>query len=159
MCPGILSSELPIALGTDSALTAEGDLIDELRTAAERVDSVQLYRMVTSTAARILRLECGAGHIRNGGAADLLVVRDQGQTAAEALVNLRPEAVFVNGKIRMLSEGVADRFRTLDTTGYERLNLEGRGCFRMPFAISKFLSLAEQALGAKLTLAGKAVCA
>jgi len=159
MCPAILSSELPIALGTDSSLTAEGDLIDELRTAAETVDSARLYRMVTSAAARILRLESGAGHIRNGGAADLLVVRDQGQTAAEALGNLRPEAVFVNGKIRMLSESVADCFRTLDMAGYERLNVEGRGCFRMPFEISKFLSVAEQALGERLTLAGKAVAA
>ena len=157
MCPSILLSELPIALGTDSALTADGDLIDELRMAAERVDSARLYRMVTSGAARILRLESGAGHIRNGGMADLLLVRDRGQTAAEALVNLRPEAVFLNGKVRMLSDGVADRFRTLDTAGYERLNVEGRGYFRMPFEISKLISTVEQTLGARFTLAGKAV--
>jgi hypothetical protein len=59
----------------------------------------------------------------------------------------------------MLSESVADCFRTLDMAGYERLNVEGRGCFRMPFEISKFLSVAEQALGERLTLAGKAVAA
>ncbi|HYZ86461.1 MAG TPA: amidohydrolase family protein, partial [Bryobacteraceae bacterium] len=76
-----LESGVPIALGTDSALTADGDLIDEI-SAARRHASVcakQLYGMVTTTAARVLRLRRKEGSITAGGVADLVAVRDTGR--------------------------------------------------------------------------------
>lgn len=158
--PGILFSGLPIALGTDSALTAKGDLIDELQTATEAVELPRLYGMVTSAPARILRLETGAGYIMNAGPADLLVVRDHGQSPAEALGSFRLEAVFVNGKLKLVSESTAERFPSREIAGYETLSVEGRGRFRLPFEISKLISITQQALGgAMFRLAGKAVSA
>lgn len=159
MCPSILFSELPMALGTDSALTANGDLIDELQTAAKTINLARLYGMVTRSARRILRLETGAGRISNAGPADLLIVRDEGQSPAEAVANLRLEAVFVNGEIRLVSESAVDRFRMLEISGFEKLNVEGRGRFRLPFEVSKLISITERALGAGFRLAGKAVSA
>ena len=95
-------SGMPIALGTDSALTFAGDLADELRTARRHdVAPDVLYGMVTSAAASILRLRDGRGWIRQGGAADLVAVADRGQTPAEAILDLQPRLVIVNGRIRL----------------------------------------------------------
>lgn len=159
ICPAILLSGLPIALGTDSAITADGDLIDELQNAMKSVTSVRLYEMVTGAAARILRLDGGAGDIQSGGVADLLIVRDYGQTAAEALANLQPEAVFAKGKIKLLSEDFANRFRASELADYEKLQVAGRGSFRMPFKLADLIATTERILGGKFTLAGKAVMA
>ena len=52
----VLRSRLPIALGSDSAVTAEGDLLDELRVARHRVDRRRLYGMVTDAPRNMLRL-------------------------------------------------------------------------------------------------------
>jgi cytosine/adenosine deaminase-related metal-dependent hydrolase len=157
LSPGILSSGAPISLGSDSALTAEGDLIDELRAARRQVDPVRLYRMVTHAAARILRLDSGEGCIRNGGAADLLIVRDRGQTPAEALADLQPEAVIVNGRLNLVSESLANRFPAKEVGHFESLAVEGRGRWRVPFKISNLISQTAEALNGKLHLAGKLV--
>ena len=79
-----LRSDLTIALGTDSAMTAEGDLIDEMRVARKegKLTPEQLYPLVTTNAARALRLRPGYGEIRERGVADLIAVRDHGQTPA-----------------------------------------------------------------------------
>ena len=79
----VLSSGIPIALGTDSAITGEGDLLDELRIACRFVDPRRLYAMVTTDAARILKLSNGFGRISHGGVADLVIMRDDGCTPAE----------------------------------------------------------------------------
>lgn len=127
LCPAILFSELPIALGTDSALTADGDLIDELRRASKIVDPIRLYPMVAADAARILRLESGAGFIKSGGVADLLVVRDRGQTPAEALIELQPELVFVGGRINLISDKAAACLRPSGIADYQKIEVAGRG--------------------------------
>lgn len=64
-----------VALGTDSRLSGSRDLLDELRTAAQQVDTspAALESLVTRDAARLLRLaDCGT--ISPGARADLLVV-------------------------------------------------------------------------------------
>ena len=47
-----------LALGTDSKLTADGDMLDELRCAAAtgQLSPQQLFRAVTTDAAKLLRL-------------------------------------------------------------------------------------------------------
>jgi cytosine/adenosine deaminase-related metal-dependent hydrolase len=57
-----------VLLGNDSPLTAEGDLLDEIRFAREHIgiSSEELYAMVTERAARTLRLQDGEGTIRPG---------------------------------------------------------------------------------------------
>src|SRR5581483_6338751 len=52
----VLRSGVPIALGTDSALSAPVDLLDELAVARRFLPGAQLMPMVTDVAARILDL-------------------------------------------------------------------------------------------------------
>lgn len=65
-----------VALGTDSRLTGARDLLDELRCAhgCARLDEQLLVRLVTSSAARLLRLP-DRGVLEPGARADLLVLR------------------------------------------------------------------------------------
>ncbi len=84
--PDVLNSDIPIALGSDSAMTADGDLLDELRVAYRTMGAQRLYRMVTSDPARMFKLPAGVGTIQHGGPADLLVMRDKGQTPASDII-------------------------------------------------------------------------
>ncbi len=52
----VLRSGIPMALATDSALSAPVDLLDELAVARKYLPAERLYEMVTSEPARILRL-------------------------------------------------------------------------------------------------------
>jgi cytosine/adenosine deaminase-related metal-dependent hydrolase len=66
-----------VVLGSDSRLTADGDLMDEMRIARQTyptLDSIDLLYMVTTTPAAILRLK-DAGHLRPGAQGDFIVVR------------------------------------------------------------------------------------
>jgi cytosine/adenosine deaminase-related metal-dependent hydrolase len=150
----LLQSDIPVALGTDSALTFAGDLADELRTAREYgVTRDSLYRMVTSTAADILRLRDGRGSIRQGGVADLIAVTDHGQTPAEALLDLRPSLVMIGGRIRLLS-GFPDIGKSLNP-----IHVEGRGKFLVDADVPYLNEQACKALGPDYSLAGRRVAA
>jgi len=76
-----------VCLGTDSRITGARDLLDELKVAAaaEPIQPVELLRMVTTNAARALRLPA-AGRIAIGSPADLIVVPALKQDPAEALL-------------------------------------------------------------------------
>jgi cytosine/adenosine deaminase-related metal-dependent hydrolase len=75
-----------VCLGTDSRLTGAGDLLDELRIArAEGVAADDLFAMVTSSAADILR-RADAGRLTVGAPADLLVLSGPVGSAGEALL-------------------------------------------------------------------------
>jgi cytosine/adenosine deaminase-related metal-dependent hydrolase len=76
-----------ISLGSDSRLTGARDLLDELRIGAGAgVTPAELLTMVTSAAARLLRLE-HAGRIEADGPADLIVVPAAATTASESLLD------------------------------------------------------------------------
>ena len=95
------STGVPIALGTDSAITATGDLLDAVRAAREiwKLSAAGVYRVVTSEAAKVLRLSDGEGEIRVGGVADLIVVRDTGGSPAQVSMGTRRvEMVIVGGR-------------------------------------------------------------
>jgi cytosine/adenosine deaminase-related metal-dependent hydrolase len=151
----ILESDLPIALGTDSALTAEGDMIDELRV-ARRVSGLsesRLYEMVTVGAARVLRLAHGEGTIQRGGVADLLLFRDRGLTPAQTLLAQVPEAVLVGGKPQMVSADLAALWRASlpQIARFHPLTICGRG--------SMYVHAEPPPMAAGLSLAGRQVMA
>jgi cytosine/adenosine deaminase-related metal-dependent hydrolase len=141
----VLESDIPIALGTDSALTSEGDMADELRVAARYVPAERLYAMVTSSAKRILKL--------NGGA-DFTVVRDTGQTPAEALFDLQPELVIAGGRVRLVSDRLAER---VPHNGFQPLQIEGRPRVWVAADVAGLAAAARAALGPAIRLAGKLV--
>ncbi|HEY4088027.1 MAG TPA: amidohydrolase family protein [Bryobacteraceae bacterium] len=150
----VLDSGIPIALGTDSALTSHTDLSDELRIAHSLgVDPEHLYRMVTTDAASILRLTDGEGEIRDGGIADLIAVEDRGQTPAEAMLDLQPLMAMVTGHIRLLAGSLAA------ATSLNRLDVEGRGTFYVDADVAALSREASAALGPSFALAGKRIAA
>jgi cytosine/adenosine deaminase-related metal-dependent hydrolase len=156
---GQLESGVPIALGTDSALTADGDLIDEM-TAARRhscLSAEQLYRMVTTAAARILRLRRKEGSITAAGVADLVAVRDTGQNPADAVVNLRPEMVIVGGQVQLVSEAFAQARRTAVECGLHPIVLEGRGRWFARVNVPTLLASSANEIGSEIRLAGRRV--
>jgi imidazolonepropionase-like amidohydrolase len=76
-----------VCLGSDSRVTGSRDLLDELRAgaAAAPVRPAELLRMVTSAAARVLRLR-DAGRLAVGAPADLVVLPPSEGDAADAVL-------------------------------------------------------------------------
>jgi cytosine/adenosine deaminase-related metal-dependent hydrolase len=153
-------SGLTIALGTDSALTGEGDLIDELRIAKQtkRSSITKLFDMVTANAAKILHLSRGEGEIREGGLADLTVVIDNHAAPAEALQTLTPELVLLRGKTKLVSRRFADRLPRQCKTSLETIYVEGRGEYLVDARIRELHITTTQILGKDFRLASRLVC-
>jgi len=145
-------------LGTDSSLTADGDLIDEIRVAQShsQLSLLEIYRLVTRSPARILRLHSGEGQIREGGVADLIAIRDRGRTPAEALVDLPPALVLKGGRPVVMSAGFAAS-TDWSTTGLEAMELVGRGLFLVRAPVQRMYAAAVRSLGPAIRLGGKPV--
>ena len=75
-----------LAIGSDSRLSGEGDLLDELRAARAtgQAPVESLYRAVTSNAARMLR-QPQAGTLEAGARADLTIIRRLGNDPFDSL--------------------------------------------------------------------------
>jgi cytosine/adenosine deaminase-related metal-dependent hydrolase len=155
----VLHSRIPIALGTDSALTSRGDLLDEIEVAARETDRERVYGMVTEVAAKILRLQGGEGRICEGGIADLVVVPDRGQSPAAALCGLRPELVLVGGRIKLMSAGFARRLAPILSRRLQPLEIKGRGQWLIDCDVTTLLQTVKAILGEDFRLAGRGVAA
>jgi cytosine/adenosine deaminase-related metal-dependent hydrolase/ubiquinone/menaquinone biosynthesis C-methylase UbiE len=121
-----------LALGSDSPLTADGDLLDELRFAHHscRLDTDQLFRMVTDQASRILRLRSGEGSLRVGSVADVFAVRHQrAGDPAKILASLSwrdVELVLLGGQVRLVSEELRTRLPLQLRQGLTPLQVEDK---------------------------------
>jgi cytosine/adenosine deaminase-related metal-dependent hydrolase len=154
-----LNSGIPVALGTDSALTAAGDLIDEIEVARSDVTEERLYGMVTDVAARVLRLSAGEGTIRDGGLADLVILRDRDVRPAKAILDMHPEAVFVGGRIKLITLPLAERLPQPIFRNLQPLRIEGRGHWLIDCDVQMLVEASNRVLGEQFHLAGKAVAA
>ena len=144
-------SGLVMGLGTDSALTGAGDLIDEMAGArAHGLSDEDVYRLVTTSPARMLRLEPGV--------ADLVAVIDRGQTPAEALAALHPELVLIAGRIMLVSDRFSQRLPAHDLAGQHPIQIEGRGRWLIRADVPRLYDAAVEALGPEIRLAGRRVC-
>jgi cytosine/adenosine deaminase-related metal-dependent hydrolase len=153
----LLTTNVPIALGTDSALTAQGDLIDEIRVARRYVGIQRIYDMLTSQGAGMLRLSRGEGTVREGGLADLLIVRDHHQTPGETLMDLQPELVLIGGRVKLISLPLADRLRLPNTWFLHRIAVKGRGEWLIDCDVPRLKTPVGQALGTSFDLARQKV--
>jgi hypothetical protein len=99
---------VPIALGTDSPITACGDLLDELRFVNEKfgVDECSLRALVGSQAQRILHL----------------AQRPEDWIAATAFGD-PPELVVIGGQIRLISPRLAGEMAISE---FSPIQIEGR---------------------------------
>jgi cytosine/adenosine deaminase-related metal-dependent hydrolase len=155
----VLRSGLRVALGTDSALTAHVDLIDEIAI-AERTHELswqELFEMVTRRSACVLRLTDGQGTIRDGGAADLVVVEYQSQSPAKALRQLRPEMVIVRGKIRLVSPRLREAISDLDDNRWNPISVQGKSHWYTNVDVPALDEKTVSVLGTGYRLAGRRI--
>ncbi|MGB6689830.1 MAG: methyltransferase domain-containing protein [Terracidiphilus sp.] len=151
-----------VALGSDSPLTADGDLLDEIRFAIHfcGASPEAAYRMVTEAPASILRLSNGEGSIRALGRADLIAIRDTNCDASDRLRDLSAadvELVLIGGRVQLASDSMMDRLPAFTTEGLEPLSIDDTiRWLRAP--IRRLLSKAEAVLGAgAVRLGGKPI--
>ncbi|HET9984849.1 MAG TPA: amidohydrolase family protein, partial [Longimicrobiales bacterium] len=121
--PALLAPGVDVLLGSDSRLTGEGDLLDELRAARRLgvVDDARLLAAVGATAARRLRLP--EPSLEVGSPADVAVFRRPVLEASAADVAL----VVVDGVVSVADPGLGE---ALDALGLEREALVVAGVAR-----------------------------
>lgn len=140
-----------IALGSDSPLTAGGDLLDELRFAIChcKLAPETAYRMVTTTPAAQLRLRETDGTIRLAGSAGLIAVRDTGTTPAMRLAEASMndiELVIVGGRLQLASDAIRRRLSPTLQETLHPLHIDGAlRWLRAP--VEQLLREAESILG------------
>lgn len=149
------------ALGSDSALTAQGDLLDELRFAHRQsgINSERLYSMVTDTASDVLRLRNGEGALRTGASADLIALKDAGKSPAGTLVDAGPARVELSmqgGELKLYSDEMGACWPDCFQTDFEPISVAGvRRWVRAP--VAWMLAETRKHLGSKFCLAGREV--
>jgi ubiquinone/menaquinone biosynthesis C-methylase UbiE len=151
-----------VAMGSDSPLTAVGDLLDEVRFAASfcSIPPRAAYRMVTEAPATILRLRDAEGSIRVSGMGDLIAVRDTNCDAADRLQALSAsdvELVMIGGRVQLASEAILARLPLSAKEELEPLWIDGIvRWLRAP--IEELLRRAEVVLGTgNVRLGGKPI--
>ncbi len=150
-----------VSLGSDSPLTAAGDLLDEIRFAHTEIGlhANSVYGMVTNQPADILHLRRGEGRLRPGSVADILVVRDSGLSPAETLAQLtmdQIELVIAAGRVQLAGSALFDRLPAALTNGLEPFEVDGlQRWVRAP--ISRLITDAEEVLGSNFCVGGKRV--
>jgi hypothetical protein len=150
------------AIGSDSPITAAGDLLEEVHSFStqEMLAADLLYSFVTTSAAEILHLPDDAGCIQPAGSADLIAIRDRFTTPADTLCAIsfaEIELVLVAGRIQLASQQLYERLPKSLRTGLHPLVVSGHvRWLRAP--IASLIDIAEATLGRNaLRLGGKEV--
>jgi hypothetical protein len=140
----ILSTGIPLALGTDSPLTAEGDLLDEIRTARELAgfDNTFVQELVLGCAVRILRLPAQPD--------DWIAAPEFGEP---------PELVVIGNRIRLIGPRLARALPPRICREFYPLRIETRPPVLVRWNVERMLDEAEQHLGEDVRLAGRRVYA
>jgi cytosine/adenosine deaminase-related metal-dependent hydrolase/ubiquinone/menaquinone biosynthesis C-methylase UbiE len=147
----LLSAVRKLAIGSDSSLTAAGDLLDEVAFLRSNfsISEIALYHMITTNPANYLRLENEEGRICEGGMADMIAVNGQQLTPAAALSRLtvdQVELVIISGRVQLASEAIYNRLPLTLRIGMEALDLSGtRRWIRAP--LQELFDSAEEILG------------
>ncbi len=158
---GLVHSLQKVILGSDSPLTAAGDLLDEIRFAHTEIGlhPNSIYGMVTNHPADILHLRRGEGRLRPGSVADIVVVRDLGLSPAETLAQLtidQIEMVIAAGSVQLAGPTLFERLPAALTNGLEAFEVDGLVRWvRAP--IDRLIMEAEEVLGSDLCVGGKGV--
>jgi cytosine/adenosine deaminase-related metal-dependent hydrolase/ubiquinone/menaquinone biosynthesis C-methylase UbiE len=158
----LLTSVERLALGSDSPITAAGDLLDEIDYLHTRTGLKPdvIYSMVTSSPAEMFHLKDGQGRIVKSGVADLIAVRGRYDTPARASSELKVgdvELVLLAGRVQMTSPDIYARLPYDLRSGMELIEVAGhQRWIRAP--LQALFESAKSALGQqKLLLAGREV--
>jgi cytosine/adenosine deaminase-related metal-dependent hydrolase/ubiquinone/menaquinone biosynthesis C-methylase UbiE len=150
-----------VALASDSPLTAQGDLLDEINHVATNVGLApgDIYPLVTTQPANVLRLKHGEGTLRIGSHADFVAVRDTGASPANRLASLTYrdiELVIIAGRVQLASPSLAGRLPRSAKLGLHALDVEGEiRWIRAP--IRRLFSEARKHLPGEIQLGGRTV--
>jgi cytosine/adenosine deaminase-related metal-dependent hydrolase len=144
----VLRSGIPMALATDSALSAHCDLLDELAVARRYLPAARLFELVTTQPARILRLP------QRG---DWIAVRSTASDPITALCGGSVALVMVGGRIRLISAALARQLPPGRRRDFQPLAVEGREPVLVDADVRGLVRAARRHLGASLRLAGKRV--
>jgi cytosine/adenosine deaminase-related metal-dependent hydrolase/SAM-dependent methyltransferase len=161
LTPAALQEFPRLATGSDSPITSQGDLLDEVRFAQEiaGMDERRLYRSVTTLAADVLRLRDGQGTLRVGAVADFIGVRDAGLSPAKTLAALSwrdVELVVIGGQVHLASSEMRRRLPAALTAESQLLEIEGEPRWiRAP--LSRLYSEASNCLSGEVKLGGRTV--
>ncbi|MCU1236132.1 MAG: amidohydrolase [Candidatus Solibacter sp.] len=147
----VLRSGIPIALATDSALSAPVDLLDELAAARRYLPAERVYEMASSAPARILRLSAAQ---RKG---DWIAVRSEAPGQAQALLQGTIAMVVVAGRIRLISPELARQLPIAERRQFQLLHVEGRPPVLVDADVRGLRRAAAKHLGSTLRLAGKRI--
>jgi cytosine/adenosine deaminase-related metal-dependent hydrolase len=147
----VLRSGIPMALATDSALSAPVDLLDELAVAREYLPPSRLYDMVSRVPSQILHLA--------GSHGDWIAVRTQARTPVEALLSGSVALVVVANRIRLISPDLARQLPARERRSFQFLHVEGRQPVMVRANIRQLRRAAAKHLGRDLRLAGKRILA
>ncbi|AXC13033.1 Putative methyltransferase [Acidisarcina polymorpha] len=158
----LLTSIDRVALGSDSPITAAGDLLDEIHylSAEMGLDPKPIYNMVTTGPADIFHLADGQGRIVESGVADLIAIPDRDHTPAAALSELSfrdVQLVLLAGRVQMASAEMYERLTSNLRSGLELIEVAGlQRWIRSP--LQDLITAAERVLGENnLWLAGREV--
>ena len=157
----LIKSVNTVILGSDSPLTAAGDLLDEICFARNEIglDANALYEMVTARSANVLRLRNGEGRLRTGSIADLVVVKNKGLTPAETVAQLtfdQIELVILSGRVQLASTTLYDHLPDSLKAGLQPLTIDGHERWlRAP--VDNLITEARKVVGRDIRLGGKKV--
>jgi cytosine/adenosine deaminase-related metal-dependent hydrolase/SAM-dependent methyltransferase len=150
-----------VALGSDSPLTAKGDLLDEIRFAREccQVSAEELYAMVTTRAALALRMRGGEGTLRVDAPADFFAVADRGDSPAETLSQLSfrdVQLVVIGGQVRLAAPEILGRLDAALSSELEPVRIDE--CLRwVREEVRRLFDDAQRYLTAEIRLGGRRV--
>ncbi len=150
-----------VVLGSDSPLTAAGDLLDEIRFAYHRaqVTPDQIYQMLFTNPAKIFRLDQGEGRIRSGSMADLIAVADTATDPAGRIAQLSPsdiELVILGGRVRLASEHLFRRLPGRSAAGMYPLEVDERLVW-ITAPLPRLFEAVAPVLGREFAVGGKRV--
>lgn len=157
----LIKSLNTVVIGSDSPLTAAGDLLDEVNFAHNElgIEANSLYEMVTEKSAAVLRLRNGEGYLKPGSVADLIAVQNKGLTPAETIAQLsfnQVELVILSGRVQLASASLYHRLPDSSKVGLQPLTIEGhQRWLRAP--IDDLLTEARKTVGKDVRLGGKKV--
>jgi cytosine/adenosine deaminase-related metal-dependent hydrolase len=129
---------VPVALGTDSPLTAEGDLLDEIRAAGGN----RVLAAVTDQARRILRIPARPG--------DWIAAPAFGEP---------PELVVIGGRIHLIAPRLAPQLPRALRHRFFSLRVEGRPPLLVRWNVPELLGQTRGFLDGPIRLAGRDVSA